>query len=150
MPQLPPILSPTTHREVPTSRTTFVMDTSWSRFLSCKSPMTSRSKQNNVGDSSLRSLISPSLADVFLKLPPPAFYANYSSASGTVTPSITAYIPPGTPLHFPPWGSPLLTPMLPPLQACSMNTIVAPEEAGQQIHSSARTTDTEIQVLNQN
>ncbi|PNF24057.1 hypothetical protein B7P43_G08111 [Cryptotermes secundus] len=112
MPQLPPILSPTTHRADPTSPTTFVMDTSWSRFWSCKSPMTSRSKQNNVGDSSLRSLISPSVADGFLKLPPPAFYANHSSARGTVTPSITApaYIPSGNPLHFPPWGSPLITP----------------------------------------
>lgn len=112
MPQLPPIPSPTTHRAVPTSATSFVIDTSWSRFWSSKSPKTSRSKQNNVGDSSSRSLISPSVADGFLKLPSPAFFANHTSARGTVCPSITApaYIPSGAPLHFPPWGSPLSTP----------------------------------------
>ncbi|XP_021922677.1 protein FAM102B isoform X3 [Zootermopsis nevadensis] len=113
VPQLLPIPSPTTHRAIPTSSTSPVVDASWSRFWSHKNPVTSRSTQNNIGNSSFKSLISPSMTDVQLKLPSsPVFFANHSSANDTLSPSTAppASIPAGVLFCFPPWASPRTAP----------------------------------------
>jgi len=104
VPQLLQIPSPTTHRAVPTSTTSPIIDGSWSRFWSYRSPVTSQSKQNNKGNSSSKSLVSPSIADGLLKLPPsPAFLANHSSVRSSQSPNTP---PAGVLSHFPPWASP--------------------------------------------
>ncbi|GFG32508.1 hypothetical protein Cfor_04336 [Coptotermes formosanus] len=106
VPQLlhvPSVPSPSTHRALPTSATSPI-DASWSRFWSCRSPVTSRSKQNNKDSSSSKSLASPSIADGLLKLPPsPAFFANHSSARSSLSPTTP---PAGVLFRFPPWASP--------------------------------------------
>lgn len=103
VPQLLHIPSPTTHRALPTSATSPIIDASWSRFWSCRSPVTSRSKQNNRGNSSSKSLVSPSIADGLLKLPPcPEVFTNHSSARSSLSPTTS---PSGVLFSFPPWAS---------------------------------------------
>jgi hypothetical protein len=112
VPRVLPVPSPTTHRVLPTSPTSPVIDASWSRFWPCKSPVT-LSKQNNIDNSSSRSLVSPSMTDGLLKLPSsPSFFANHMSARGTLSPSTTssASVPAGVMFRFPPWASPRTTP----------------------------------------
>ena len=104
VPQLLQIPSPTTHRAVPTSTTSPIVDASWSRFWPGRSPVTSQSKQNNKGNSSSKSLVSPSIADGPLKLPlSPAFLTNHSSARSSRSPTTP---PAGVLFRFPPWASP--------------------------------------------
>ncbi|XP_069695365.1 uncharacterized protein [Periplaneta americana] len=114
VPRLTPIPSPAIHDVTTTSPN---IDASWSRFWSCNSPMIFRAKrthnQNNVGNSSSRSVVPTSMADGLLKLPSsPAFFANHSSARTTQSPSnqTPATTPTGVLFRFPPWASPRTTP----------------------------------------